>query len=322
MKDSDDDAVERGDDSAVGNGIAGKLKEWRNDYKKLVGEKTKKRLATMITINNELMEKAMRELERKLHEMGNGKREPLSGQNNEDPAEEILHRNRQGFAMQNVTMTADAGVDMSRIAFEDLVESIPQYTLGKDIKRLVDITEETLEEPEKSKWLYSSTGIAPRIQGPCDVLGGRQERVGENSQRGNLAERLQAGQEVLPAGMWDEAGESFYIHRSLTDDEFIIWMRSFDLSAKSRIIRGMARRERRMQKATHDEKSRLKFSLHDYGVSLSWVESRYRKAEHLRTKLFSDRIPDRAAEKRLARALNGLLKNAGGFIEQKKLARL
>jgi hypothetical protein len=344
MKDIDADAVEQRGDSA-----AGKSEEWRNDYNKMVGEKAKRRLATMITINNKLMEKATQELKSTLHEIGNGTGRPPSRRREDDLPEAPLHRVGQQIDTHHAGMpggekppevmhgaggAADpagdgpepapsgGGGDRSRMAFDDYVNSIPTCTLGKDVKRMVNITEKALQEPEKLKWHYSSTGITPKFPGVSGAPGGRREKAGENAQRGTLSEMLEAGQEVLPAGMWDEAQKSFYVHRSLTDNDFILWVHSFDLSAKSRVIRGLARKDHRMQKPTHEEKSEVKFSLLDYGVSQSWVDNRYRKAEHLRTKLFGGRIPDHVAEKRLAMALNGLLKNARGFIEQKKIAQL
>ena len=90
MKDIDADAVEQRGDSA-----AGKSEEWRNDYNKMVGEKAKRRLATMITINNKLMEKATQELKSTLHEIGNGTGRPPSRRREDDLPETPLHREGQ-----------------------------------------------------------------------------------------------------------------------------------------------------------------------------------------------------------------------------------
>jgi hypothetical protein len=132
--------------------------------------------------------------------------------------------------------------------------------------------------------------------------------------------KTESGEETdLPVGMWDDTKSAFYVHNNLREEEFILWVKSFSQKEKYRPIKERAKRSGRMLKQTPDEQATTKYTWDNYGYTKIWVENRYRKANHLRADLFSERISIHNADKRLARALNSLLKNAKGFLEQETL---
>jgi hypothetical protein len=123
-------------------------------------------------------------------------------------------------------------------------------------------------------------------------------------------------EECSSVGLWDDTQTSFYVHTDILDDEFVLWVTSFDRSEKMRRIKEEAKKTGRMLKASKDETSQGKYTWNDHGVTKVWVEQRYRNADHLRTRIVNKRLKAYEIDKRLARALNAHLNNAKGFLEQ------
>ena len=120
----------------------------------------------------------------------------------------------------------------------------------------------------------------------------------------------------IPVGLWDDLATTFYVHNDISDDEFIIWVKSFDRSTSYRKTKENAKRAGRMLVPNRAEQSQEKFSWGEYGYQKIWVKNRYRQANYLRESLNRNKIPNHASEARLKRALNSKLRNAKGFLEQ------
>lgn len=112
-----------------------------------------------------------------------------------------------------------------------------------------------------------------------------------------------------PVGLWDDLQQSFYVHKDLNDVDFIVWFQSFNKPGRK--IKENAKKSGKMIQSTDREQSQAKFTWTDYYKNETWASKRYRKADFLRGD-----IGKNISDKNLARALNCLLKNAKGYLDQ------
>jgi len=125
-----------------------------------------------------------------------------------------------------------------------------------------------------------------------------------------------AHEEDIPVGIWDDLKTSFYVHKDISDGDFVLWVKSFNRDEKLRKVKESAKRNGKMLPSTTVERAQIKYTWDDYGKSKVWVENRYRTADYLKAQITSGKLDDKVNEARLCRALNHLLKNAQGFLEQ------
>jgi hypothetical protein len=113
----------------------------------------------------------------------------------------------------------------------------------------------------------------------------------------------------IPVGLWDDLGKQFFVHKELSEGDFITWVNS----QNDRKRKEDAKKKGYMSNLSPIEMEQTKHKFRFYNFTEAWVKQYYRECSRYKEKL-PQNLDNHKLEQKISRALNADLKNATGYL--------